>query len=171
MEDSKSPIVHDDGVEEVKKVLSRAPRAQGVRDAFVRPTTWSPSSVLPEPVPEPGWEFRWVRVSALGEADPRNVSAKLREGWEPVRAEDHPELCIHSDRDTAYEGNIVIGGLMLCKNTTELMAQKRAYIANKSNNQLQSVDNNWMRENDPRMPLLKPERKTRVTFGTGGSGN
>lgn len=154
--------------EEIKKVISRMPRSRENRDQFTRPDTWSPPSVLPDPDPEPGWEHRWIRVSIFAEADPRNVSSKMRQGWEPVRAEDYPELCIRSDRDTSYEGNIVIGGLMLCKNTAELVAQRRAHYENLSRSQLEAVDNNWMRENDPRMPLLKPDRQTRVTFGTGG---
>jgi hypothetical protein len=91
----------------------------------------------------------------------------MRQGWEPVRAEDYPELCVHSDRDVNYSDNVVIGGLMLCKNTTELVQQRRAHYANQSRSQMEAVDNNWMRENDARMPLLKPERKTQVTFGTG----
>lgn len=163
--------VAEDGVQEIKKVISRSPRSRETRDAFTRPDTWSPPSVLPDPPPASGWEYRWIRVSSFGEADVRNVSNKMRQGWEPVRAEDYPELCVLSDRDTSFEGNIVIGGLMLCKNTKELVEQRRGHYKQTTRNQIQSVDNNWMRENDPRMPLLKPERQTRVTFGSGGSGN
>ena len=65
------------------------------------------------------------------------------------------------------DGAAVVGGLMLCKNSKEMINQKRAHIQEQNRIQMEAVDHNYMREQDARMPLLKPERKTRVTFGDG----
>ena len=117
-------------------------------------THYRPPSNLPDPTPEDGYEFRWVRTAMLGDADNRNVSMRYREGWEPCLAEDHPELMIMSDVNSTYEGNVVIGGLMLCKCSTEKMEARNKYFAEQANQQALSVDHNFMRENDPRMPLF-----------------
>jgi hypothetical protein len=89
----------------------------------------------------------------------------FREGWEPCKAEDHPELRLMSDINSQFKGNIEVGGLLLCKASREKMEQRTAHFQKAADNQMQSVDNNYLRENDPRMPLLKPERSTRTTFG------
>lgn len=137
------------------------------REQEDRVTHYRPPSNLPDPIPQDGYEFRWIRTSMLGDADNRNVSMRYREGWEPCLAEDHPELMIMSDRDTDFEGNIVIGGLMLCKCSTELMQARNDYFQRLSKQQARSVDENYMRENDPRMPLLETERTSNTTFGAG----
>jgi hypothetical protein len=132
-----------------------------------RPRSWAPPTLLPDPTPEPGYSYRWIRVSNLGQADPRNVSSKLREGWEPVRAADHPEISMYLDNDNArFKDNVVVGGLLLCKTPTEMVDQRNAYYQQQAEAQIRSVDNNFMRENDPRMPLFS-ERKSSVTFGRG----
>jgi hypothetical protein len=95
-----------------------------------------------------------------------NVSLKLREGWEPVKAVDHPEIFLSAVENERFKDNVVIGGLMLCKMPTEITDDRRAYFKDQTDKQMQSVDNNLMRENDPRMPLFKDHR-TKVTFGTG----
>tara|TARA_R110000823_G_scaffold59884_3_gene143477 strand:- start:153 stop:635 length:483 start_codon:yes stop_codon:yes gene_type:complete len=145
----------------------RATRDHATRESFQRPTSWAPPSVLPNPDPQDGWEFRWIRVGMRGEPDMTNVSRKYREGWEPVRLEDFPELRMLPDLDSRFEGNAVIGGLMLCKNSVEMMNQKRDYLKLQSDGQQEAVDNSYMRDQDSRMPMLKPERKTRVQFGDG----
>ena len=132
-----------------------------------RPRSWAPPTLLPDPAPEPGYSYRWIRVSTLGQNDPRNVSSKLREGWEPVRAADHPEISMYLDNDNArFKDNVVVGGLLLCKTPTEMVDQRNAYYQQQAEAQIKSVDNNFMRENDPRMPLFS-ERKTTVSFGRG----
>ena len=123
--------------------------------------------MLPVPDPQDGYEFRWVRVAMRGESDNTNVSRKFREGWEPVKLEDFPELKLIPDIDSRFDGAAVIGGLMLCKVAKEIMDQKRAYLSEQAGNQMEAVDNNFMRENDVRMPLLSPDRRTRVKFGDG----
>ena len=103
----------------------------------------------------------------FGEADNRNVSMRYREGWEPCLATDHPELMVMSDDDTTFVDNIVVGGLMLCKCSTELMKQREKYYQGMAKDQADSVDQNSMRENDPRMPLLETESQSTVSFGAG----
>ena len=136
------------------------------RESAQRNKVWTPPQTLPAPNPQAGWVFRYIRTSTMGQADPQNTSAKFREGWEPVKAEDHPELMHHTDPNSKFKGNIEIGGLLLCKAPEELMKQRDDYYAMQAKAQLQSVDNNFMRLNDERMPLFS-EKKTTVSFGKG----
>jgi len=136
------------------------------RDKVERPKKWSPPQLLPEPNPEAGYGFRWIRLSTLGIADAINVSSKLREGWEPVKASDHPEVHLMGGPSLRFPDSIEIGGLLLCKTPIEFTEQRDAHYRDQANTQMASVDNNFMRENDPRMPLFK-ERSTKVTFGKG----
>jgi len=115
------------------------------------------------------YAYRWIRTATLGQADNTNVSAKFREGWEPVPAGEHPELQVMSDIDSRFEGNVEVGGLLLCRNSKEAVEARNNYYGDMAKRQMESVDNNYMRENDSRMPLLKPERTTKVTFGRGNS--
>ena len=152
---------------DTKTVESRVNRELDTRAKDERPRSWAPPTLLPDPVPEPGYTFRWIRVSTLGKDDPRNVSSKIREGWEPVRAVDHPEISMYLDNDNArFKDNVVVGGLLLCKTPTEMVDQRNAYYQQQAEAQIRSVDNHFMRENDPRMPLFS-ERKTTVSFGRG----
>jgi hypothetical protein len=91
----------------------------------------------------------------------------MREGWEPVKAEDHPELKIMSDLNSQFKGNVEVGGLLLCKAPLEKMLQRQKYFQEVSDRQIDGVDRSYLRENDPRMPLLNPERSTRTSFGRG----
>lgn len=136
------------------------------REAAQRTKTWTPPQTLPEPEPQPGWVFRWIRTSMMGTADPSNTSAKLREGWEPVKAEDHPNLMMQADPNSRFKGNIEIGGLLLCKAPEEMMRQRDAYYQRQAKSQIESVDNTYMKLNDPRMPLFN-ERKSTTSFGKG----
>jgi hypothetical protein len=152
---------------ENKLADTRSNRELNTRAKDERPRTWAPPTLLPDPDPEAGYKFRWVRVSTMGQNDPRNVSSKLREGWEPVRAADHPEISMYLDNDNErYKDNIVVGGLMLCKTPTEMVDQRNDFYQKQADAQMRSVDSNFMRENDPRMPLFS-ERKSSVTFGRG----
>ena len=147
-------------------VNNRLDREVENRESTQRTKTWTPPQTLPEPKPQPGWVFRYIRTSIMGTADPSNTSAKFREGWEPVKAEDHPELMHMTDPSSKFKGNVEIGGLLLCKAPAELMQQREDYYAKQAKAQLQSVDNNFMRLNDERMPLFS-EKKTTVSFGKG----
>lgn len=137
------------------------------REAEVRPIDrWAPPQLLPTPDPREGWAHRWVRTSTLGSADPMNVSAKRREGFEPVKAEDYPELMSHASIDGQFKGSVEIGGLVLCRAPSEFMEQRAEHYSKLNSSQMESVDNNFMAQNDPRMPMFK-ERSTKVTFGKG----
>jgi hypothetical protein len=102
----------------------------------------------------------------LNSADPRNLSSKLREGWEPVRAEEQPKFQLLVDPDSRFKDNIEIGGLLLCKTPQELVEQRTEYYEKQTQSQTDAVDNNLMRQNDPRMPLFN-ERKSTTSFGKG----
>jgi hypothetical protein len=143
---------------------SRAPRS--TREQTERPKVWQPASVLPEPDKEPGYTYRWVRVSTLGQQDARNISAAFREGWEPVSINEQPQFKFMVDPDSRFKDNIEVAGLLLCKVPEEFMDQRRAHIEAKTQAQNDSVDNNFMRENDPRMPLFT-ERRSKTSFGSG----
>lgn len=123
---------------------------------------YTPPSTLPEPLPQPGYRFRYIRTSILGQADPTNVSARTREGWVPVKAADHPELNIPANKD----GNVEVGGLMLCKAPVEFVEARNAFYAKQNKAQVESVDNHFMRNNDPRMPLFS-DRRSETSFGSG----
>ena len=145
---------------------NRAPRELETREKAERPKQWMPPKLLPDPIPEPGYAFRWVRIASLGKDDATNISGKLREGWEPVRASDHPEIRLFNATAAKFPDSIEVGGLLLCKTPVEFTGQRDAYYRQQAEAQMQSVDNTYMRENDPRMPMFK-ERKSTVTFGKG----
>ena len=143
---------------------TRAPRKSREQDE--RPKVWQPASMLPEPDKQAGYAYRWVRVATLGQNDPRNISSKLREGWEPVRIEEQPQFRLFVDPDSRFKDNIEVAGLLLCKAPKEMMDQRKAYFAQKNQAQMDSVDNNFMRESDARMPLFR-EKKSSTSFGKG----
>jgi len=145
---------------------NRTPRDMETRDAASRPKSWAPPSLLPEVNQEPGYSYRWIRISTLGTPDVNNISSKFREGWEPVKASEHPEAFSMSDPNSRFKDCIESGGLILCKTPVELTSQRDAHYRKQTEDQVASVDNNFMRENDPRMPLFKEKRST-VTFGSG----
>jgi hypothetical protein len=131
-----------------------------------RPKRWMPPELLPEPDKQAGYEYRWIRVSMLGKQDGRNVSTKIREGWEPVKLQEQPQFKLLTDPITRFEDGIEIGGLLLCKTPEEFVEQRKDYYANQNQLQAEAVDNNLMRQSDPRMPIFK-ERKSSTSFGTG----
>ena len=133
-----------------------------------RPEAWAPPELLPKIEQKPGWAYRWIRTSMVGQSDARNVSSKLREGWEPVKLADHPEMQFYVDPNSRFKDSIEIGGLLLCKTPQEFANQRNAYYAAQAQAQTDAVDNSLMKESDSRMPLFK-ERKSTTTFGTGKS--
>ena len=145
---------------------NRIPRDLETRARAERPKQWMLPELLPVPHPEEGYEFRWIRVSTLNTADPMNISSKLREGWEPVKASEHPEIQLMGAGNPRYPDSIEIGGLLLCKTPKEFVQQRNAHFDRLASGQMASVDNNLMRENDPRMPLFN-ERRSEVKFGRG----
>jgi hypothetical protein len=132
-----------------------------------RPKQWTPPELLPEPDKQPGFDYRWIRVSTLNQSDARNLSAKIREGWEPVKIEEQPKFQLLVDPNSRFKDQIEIGGLLLCKTPSEFVKQRSAYYQKQTEAQTLAVDNNLMRQNDPRMPLFN-ERKSSTSFGKGG---
>ena len=139
-------------------------RSAEERSSTTRPSdSWVPASALPVPDPIPGWRFRWIRTSVAGQADNTNASRSFREGWIPVRSEDHPELQVMSDVDSKFKGNVEVGGLLLCKIPEEQIQKRNDYHHQIAQNQMDAVDNSFMREENPIMPLIK-DRSSRTTY-------
>ena len=147
------------------EVQDRKPRDLVSREKTAR-SVYVPPSSLPDPTPEPGYVYRWVATHILGQADPTNVSRRMREGWEPVKAADHPELMLVGSAN----GNVEIGGLMLCKMPAEQARARDDFFNNQAQAQMESVDNHFLRNNDSRMPLFA-DRKSSVSRGGFGSGS
>jgi hypothetical protein len=142
-------------------MANRNPRETETREKTTK-YVYTPASTLPDPTPEPGWNYRWIATHVAGVADHSNVSKKTREGWEPVKAVDHPEMMLPAGAN----GNVEIGGLMLCKMPTEMVQARSDYFNIQAERQMESVDNNLMRQSDARMPIFN-ERSTEVRFGKG----
>jgi len=145
---------------------NRIDRELKTRERTTRKKAWVRPETLPSPTPQDGYSFRYIRVSNQGQVDATNVSSKLREGWEPCLAKDHPEITMVTVEQERFRDNVVIGGLMLCKAPVEMISERTDFFQQQADGQMASVDNNLMRENDPRMPLFN-DRKTKVTFGKG----
>jgi len=145
---------------------NRLTRELEARTQQERPKQWAPAELLPEPDKQPGFAYRWIRVSTLDKADPRNLSAKLREGWEPVKVSEQPKFQLLIDPGSRFKDNIEIGGLVLCKTPQEFVEQRNNYYANQTQAQTTAIDNSFMRESDARMPLFS-EKKSSTSFGKG----
>lgn len=145
---------------------SKLTRELETRETQMRPKQWAPAELLPEPDKQPGFNYRWIRVSTLNNVDQRNLSAKLREGWEPVKINEQPKFQLLIDPNSRFKDNIEVGGLLLCKTPSEFVEQRNSYYNDQTQAQTLAIDNSFMRENDPRMPLFN-ERKSTTTFGKG----
>ena len=145
---------------------TRTTRDAATREKTERPKRWQRASLLPDVNPEEGYAYRYIRTSVMGNADPMNVSSKFREGWEPVNASEHPEAYVMADPNSRFKDSIESGGLLLCKIPQEFVEQRDEHFRKQTEDAVVSVDNNFMRESDPRMPLFK-DKKTSVTFGKG----
>ena len=148
--------------------IDRSLRQNETREKEARQVSWRPAHDLPVPNPIDGYGFRWIRAANMGVPDPANMAKARREGWVPCKGSDHPEI----SGDFAAFGLaptsdlIEIGGLVLCKAPIEMIKARDAYYADFTQKQAQSVDNNFMRDNDPRMPLFK-ESRSKTSFGSG----
>jgi len=145
---------------------NRTPRELESRQQTERPKQWMPAELLPEPDKQTGFSYRWIRVSINGQADARNLSQKIREGWEPVKVEEQPKFKLLIDPNSRFQGAIEIGGLLLCKTPQELVQQRNSYYQQQTDAQASAVDNSFMRQSDARMPLFA-ERKSTTSFGKG----
>jgi len=139
-------------------------RASQTRDKVKKPTTWTPPSSLDAPPAPQGYRHRWIRVEVLGFDDTKNVSGKLREGWELVRADQYPEQDFPSMTTGKYSGVIGVGGLVLARIPEEIAQQREAYYQDQTKQRDEAVNNDVLKEQHPSMPINN-ERQTRVTFG------
>ena len=146
-------------------MADRIPREMQTREKTERKKSWTRPSALPTPEPSDGLHYRWIRTSMLGQTDNPNVSRRFREGYQPVKAADHPEMQLLSDVDSRFPDNIEVGGLMLCAIDKDIAEDRSEQQLESSRQQMDAVDNNYMRQSDPRMPVLRSERSTRTSFG------
>ena len=133
-------------------MVERISRESQTRQKEERPTEWKPPSTLEAPEPPVGYKHRWIRESVLEYDDRNNVHKRRREGYELVKAEDYPEFDAPVIDEGKNAGVIGVGGLVHYQNVAQ--------------NQMDAVDRDWMRENNPNMPKLAPQRSTSVTFGS-----
>tara|TARA_R100001510_G_scaffold40900_1_gene37259 strand:- start:348 stop:806 length:459 start_codon:yes stop_codon:yes gene_type:complete len=143
----------------------RSPRTSQTREKTVRAKPWTPPSQLDAPDPPEGFVHRWVRESVMGFDDKKNLSARLREGFELVRADEYPDFEAPTVQDGKHAGVIGVGGLVLARIPEETVGQRQAYFQGQTKDQMVAVDNDLMREQHPSMPISKPDRQSRVTFG------
>ena len=146
-------------------MVNRTPRDLETREKTERKKSWTRPSALPTPEPRDGLHYRWIRTSMLGQADNPNVSRRFREGYQPVKAVDHPEMQLLSDVDSRFPDNIEVGGLMLCAIDKDIAEDRSEQQLDVARQQMDAVDNNFMKQSDPRMPVLRSERSTRTSFG------
>ena len=107
---------------------ARKGRDLSTREVAERPKQWMPPQLLPDPIPEAGYAYRWIRIASLGKDDATNISGKLREGWEPVRASDHPEIRLFGSSNPKFPDCVEVGGLLLCKTPVEFTEQRNVDI-------------------------------------------
>lgn len=156
-----------DNVKNDQKENDRSPRNSQTRAKNSRPRTWSPPSSLDAPPPPEGFVHRWIRESVMGFDDKKNISARLREGFELVRADEYPDWEGQIVTDGKHRGIFGQGGLLLARFPEDLRQQRENYFRRKTSDMMDAVDNDLLRESQPSMPISKPERQSRITFGGG----
>ena len=145
---------------------SREPREAQTREKKVARKPWAPPSALDAPNPPEGYVHRWVRLEIRGQDDRKNVMARLREGWVPVRADEYPDFESPIVEEGKFEGVIGVGGLILCRIPIETVQERETFFASKTQNQMDAVDNDMLRDGShPSMSISRPERQSRVTIG------
>ena len=145
---------------------NRMPRSTESRNQTQRPQQWMPPELLPEPDKQPGYKYRWIRVTLTGQTDARNISLKIREGWEPVKIEEQPQYQLLVNGEGRWKDCVQVGDVLLCKTPEELAEQRNDFYLKQSEQQIKAVDSNLMRQNDPRMPLFK-ESSSSTSRGSG----
>lgn len=149
-----------------KETMSRTPRAAETRAKEERRKPWRPPSSLDAPPAPDGFKHRWIRTELRGQEDRKNLSNKLREGYELVRADEYPDFEAPTIEDGKHAGVLAVGGLVLARIPEETVAERSAYFQQRSNDQLAAVDQNMMRENaHSSMRIENPQRNSKVSFG------
>ena len=146
--------------------VKRSSRATQTREKTARRKPWAPPSMLDAPPAPDGFKHRWIRAETRGFDDTKNVSAKMREGWELVRKDEYPDFESPVVESGKYEGVFGVGGLILARIPLETVAERSQYFSQRNTDQMQAVDHDMMRENaHSSMTISKPDRQSRVTFG------
>jgi len=148
----------------MKKEQDKTSRASQTRSKTERPKVWTPPSSLDAPPAPDGFRHRWIRAESLGFSDTKNVSARLREGFELVRADEYPGTQYPVITDGKYAGVIGVGGLLLARISEEIAKQRAAYIESLAKGQDEAVEHDLMKEQHKSMPI-NVDRQSRVTFG------
>ena len=143
---------------------NRASRASQTREKEARKKVWTPPSSLDAPPAPNGFRHRWVRIESMGFQDTKNVSGRLRSGYEMVRADEYPDSDYPVIGEGKYAGVIGVGGLVLTRVPEEIAQSRAQYYSNQGKEQDQAVENDLMKEQHPSMPI-NVDRQTRVTFG------
>ena len=157
-----------DDIIKTEVVTDRNSSSAETRDSQTRSKPWTPPSMLDAPEAPPGYQFRWIRESTRCNDDKSNMSKRIREGYEPVRAEDYPDFEAPSIDHGRNKGVIGVGGLILAKVPEETAKSRNDYFTQQAKTAIDGVDQNFMRESDPRMPLNKSDikRSSKVEFGS-----
>ena len=145
-------------------MTDRTSRITATREASSRRKPWAPPSALEAPPPPEGYKHRWVRESIRGEPDKNNVYGRMRQGYEPVRADEYPDYMAPTIEDGKHAGVIGNGGLILTRVPIETAEERSAYYGGRTRDQMVAVDQDLMKEQHPAMPI-NSDRKSRVTFG------
>mgnify|MGYP001392520118 FL=1 len=157
-----------DDIKNPEVTTERNSRSAETRVTQTRRRPWQPPSMLDAPEAPPGYKFRWIRESTRGSDDKSNMSKRIREGYEPVRAEDYPDFEAPTIENGSNTGVIGVGGLILAKVPVETAEERNAYFKDQADTAMQGVDQNFMRESDPRMPIKDSDiqRTSKVAFGS-----
>jgi len=147
-----------------KNKTIKTSRASETRSKTERPKVWTPPSSLDAPPAPSGFRHRWIRAESLGFDDTKNISGRLRSGYELVRADEYPDHEYPSIKDGKYAGVIGVGGLVLARVPEEIAKSREEYFARRTREREEAIANDPMKEQHPSMPISK-ERQTRVTFG------
>jgi hypothetical protein len=139
-------------------------RVSQTRAKNEKPKVWTPPSSLDAPPAPEGFRHRWLRAESMGEDDARNISGKIRSGWEFVRADEYPDSDFPVVESGKYAGLIGVGGLVLARISEELAQSREAYFSNITAEREEAVQNDVLKEQHPSMPINQ-DRQTRVTFG------
>jgi len=140
-------------------------RANQTRSKSERPKVWVPPSSLDAPPAPDGFRYRWIRAESVGFQDVKNVTGRLREGYELVRADEVENATDYPVIDNGrYKGVIGVGGLLLAKVPIEIAKQRQQYMTDRHKERSDAVEQDLMKEQDKRMPI-NVDRQSRVTFG------
>jgi len=146
-------------------MTTKTSRSADTREKSQRKRVWQrPSSLDAPPAPD-GYIHRWIRAEVRGYEDTKNVINRLREGYELVRADEYPEWQMPTIEDGKHAGVIGVGGLLLARIPEEIIAQRNNYYKGLTEDQIRAVDNDLLKDAHPSMPISKPDRQSRVTFG------